>query len=102
MSNPHSLHLVALRSLLICLSLAGVVLASGCSRSEAQGGPPMGPPVSVAPTVQRMSQAIDEFTGRLEATETVDVRSRVGGTLEAVLNEVPRLESNYTFKQVIP
>ena len=25
-----------------------------------------------------------------------------GGTLEAVLNEVPRLESNHTFKQVIP
>ena len=80
MSNPHSFF----RSLLICFSLAGVVLCTGCSRSGAQGGPSMVPPVSVAPTVQRMSQAVDEFAGRLEATETVDVRSRVSGTLEAV------------------
>jgi RND family efflux transporter MFP subunit len=57
---------------------------SGCGRADAQGGPPMAPPVSVAPAVQRPIQAQDEFTGRLEATETVDIRPRVGGTLEAV------------------
>jgi RND family efflux transporter MFP subunit len=57
---------------------------SGCGQADAQGGPPMAPPVSVAPTVQRLVQTHDEFTGRLEATETVDIRPRVGGTLEAV------------------
>jgi multidrug efflux system membrane fusion protein len=68
------------------LAVLGIVLLlPGCGRSEAQGGgPPMGPPVSVAPAVERSVQASDEFTGRLEATETVDVRPRVGGTLEAV------------------
>src|SRR5262249_31378957 len=45
------------------------------------GGPP---PVSVAPAVQREVQEFDEFTARLEAPDTVDVRARVAGTVEAV------------------
>lgn len=54
----------------------------GCGPTQAQGGPPMAPPVSVAPAVQRTVALVDEFTGRLEATATVDIRARVGGTLE--------------------
>lgn len=84
MSSPHPLRLDALRLVLSGFLLAGALLLTGCSRSEAQGGPPMAPPVSVAPAVQRTLQATDEFTGRLEATETVDIRPRVSGTLEAV------------------
>ncbi len=90
MSSPHPSHFSALlhrhvlRTTLGFMSLLGVGLLPGCSRSEAQGGPPMAPPVSVAPAVQRMLQTSDEFTGRLEASETVDIRPRVGGTLEAV------------------
>ncbi len=48
------------------------------------GGAPGAPPVSVAPAVQRQVQDSEEFSARLEATDTVDVRSRIGGTLEAV------------------
>ena len=45
------------------------------------GGPP---PVSVAPAVQREVQAFDEFTARLEAPDTVEIRARVSGTLDKV------------------
>jgi RND family efflux transporter MFP subunit len=55
-----------------------------CSPGGAQGpgGPGGPPPVSVAPVTQRTVQEFDEFSARLEATDTVDVRSRVAGTLE--------------------
>ncbi|XVJ68450.1 MAG: efflux RND transporter periplasmic adaptor subunit [Rhizobacter sp.] len=81
-SQPVSFHFKATWPVAAMLVLSAVL--SGCGRADAQGGPPMAPPVSVAPTVQRPVQAHDEFTGRLEATETVDIRPRVGGTLEAV------------------
>lgn len=47
----------------------------------ATGGPP---PVSVAPATQRQLQDFEEFTARLEAPDTVEVRARVAGTVEAV------------------
>lgn len=56
----------------------------GCGPSQAQGKPAMAPPVSVAPAVERTVPLTDEFSGLIEATETVDIRARVGGTLEAV------------------
>jgi len=40
--------------------------------------------VSVAPVAQRQVQEFDDFTGRLEAPESVDVRSRVMGYIKAV------------------
>lgn len=79
---PYPSQLKTLWPLAALLTLSTVL--SGCGQADAQGGPPMAPPVSVAPTVQRAVQTQDEFTGRLEATETVDIRPRVGGTLEAV------------------
>lgn len=62
------------------------LLLGGCGRSDSAqaAGPPPAPAVSVAPAVERQIQEFDEFTGRLEATETVDVRPRVGGTIERV------------------
>jgi RND family efflux transporter MFP subunit len=69
---------------------AGVaVFVAACSGGGAggpggPGGAPGAPPVSVAPAVQRQVQDSEEFSARLEATETVEVRARVGGTLEAV------------------
>jgi RND family efflux transporter MFP subunit len=68
-----------------CSAVAAPLLVfSGCDSSAAQGKAPMAPPVSVAAAVQRQVQTQDEFSGRLEATETVDIRSRVAGTLNAV------------------
>ncbi|MGL4577023.1 MAG: efflux RND transporter periplasmic adaptor subunit [Burkholderiaceae bacterium] len=66
------------------VSLVTLVAACGQGGAQGQGGPGGPPPVSVAPVAQRVVQEFDEFTARLEATETVDVRSRVSGTLERV------------------
>jgi RND family efflux transporter MFP subunit len=56
----------------------------GCGRSEAQNGPGGPPPVSVAPATQRNVQNNEEFSARIEAQETVALRSRVAGTVERV------------------
>jgi RND family efflux transporter MFP subunit len=67
------------------LLLAAAALTSGCGPSIAQGGGPGGPPpVSVAPAVQRALQTSEDFSARIEAQETVELRSRVAGTLERV------------------
>lgn len=61
-----------------------VTLLAGCgerAQDHAGGGPPT---VSVAPAALRQVQEFDEFTARLEAPDTVEVRSRVPGTLVKV------------------
>ncbi len=77
--------LASSRSLKLTLVLGALVLA-GCGKKEeggehGGGGPPA---VSVAPAVKRDVQEFDEFTARLEAPDTVDIRSRVAGTLVQV------------------
>ena len=64
---------------------------SGCQRDESQqkggapkGGPPPAPAVSVAEVIEREIAEWDEFTGRLEAVESVEVRPRVDGQIERV------------------
>ena len=55
----------------------------GCSpRSEAQAPP--APAVTVATPLVRTVQDWDEFTGRFEATQSVEVRARVGGYISGV------------------
>lgn len=64
---------------------AAALAASGCGqRADAQGGRPPAAPVSVAPAVQRSVVDSEEFSGRLEAAEFVELRPRVGGTLAQV------------------
>ena len=45
---------------------------------------PQATPVSVATVVQSEVATWDEFSGRLEAVERVDIRSRVAGTIQSV------------------
>ncbi|MBU1384214.1 MAG: efflux RND transporter periplasmic adaptor subunit [Alphaproteobacteria bacterium] len=55
----------------------------GCSsKSEAQAPP--APAVTVAVPLVQAVQDWDEFTGRFEATQSVEVRARVGGYISAV------------------
>ena len=67
-------------------ALAGTLAAlQGCTDpAEAQGGPPAAPPVSVAPAVQKQVTDSEEFSGRLEPSEYVELRARVGGTIDKV------------------
>ena len=56
----------------------------GCSqKSEAQGPPPAAPVTVAVPLAERVVDW-DDFTGRFEATSSVEVRARVGGFIQAV------------------
>ena len=59
-------------------------LAAGCARPAAQQAPPADPQVTVAAVVARDVTEWDEFTGRLEAVNTVAIRPRVSGYVSAV------------------
>src|SRR5258708_33154789 len=66
---------------------AGVMVLSawlaGCT-GAAQSKPQGPPQVSVAEVACRQFTETDEFTGRLEAVNTVEVRPRVSGYLQSV------------------
>ncbi|WP_282009712.1 efflux RND transporter periplasmic adaptor subunit [Brevundimonas aveniformis] len=67
--------------------LAAVALISaamvGCSQSAEQAAPPP-PPVTVSTPLAGEVVDWDEFPGRFEAVQTVEVRARVGGYIQAV------------------
>src|SRR5438045_9296707 len=54
---------------------------AGCRKPVSAAGPPA-PAVTVARPVQREVIEWDEYTGRLEAVETVEVRARVSGFID--------------------
>ena len=67
--------------------LLGLLILSLASCHPPEDAPPpaMPPPgVSVAPPVSQEVQEWDEFTGRIDALETVEIRPRVSGNLDAV------------------
>src|SRR5277367_5790148 len=70
---------LAMQSAVIC---AGLVLA-GCGKS---GGPQAPPPpqVGVATVLQKTVKDWDEFTGKLQAVESVEIRPRVSGYIDKV------------------
>src|SRR5947208_598553 len=65
--------------MLFALALAG---CDGKAQSQAAAPPP--PPVTVAQPVKRTVTDWDEFTGRFEAIQEVQVRARVGGFVTGV------------------
>jgi membrane fusion protein, multidrug efflux system len=85
MNPPY--HRPVLRGLVLLMT---VVCMTGCDRSAgntpAAAAPPP-PAVTVAQPVQQEVVEWDEYTGRLDAKETVNIRSRVNGYLDKVLFE---------------
>lgn len=69
-------------ALAAALLLPLVAAPAGAQGPPGANAPP--PPVSVAKPVVRDVVEYDEFTGRFDATDSVDVRARVGGYLENV------------------
>jgi multidrug efflux system membrane fusion protein len=63
---------------------AFAVLLAACSKTSAQQAPPPPPQVTVAPVIARAVTEWDDFTGRLQAVDAVDVRPRVSGYVSAV------------------
>ena len=63
---------------------AVAVSASACVQTAAQPAPPALPTVTVSAAVARQVTEWDEFTGRLEAVNTVEIRPRVSGYVSRV------------------
>jgi len=66
------------------LGLLVAVTLSGCGEKPQQQAAPPAPPVTVAQPTKRTVTDWDEFTGRFEAVEEVQVRARVGGFVTSV------------------
>jgi multidrug efflux system membrane fusion protein len=68
---------------LIGVGVISIVLsAGGCKKSSA---PEQGPlPVNVVTVIEKEVNEWDEFTGRLEAVESVDIRPRVSGYITEI------------------
>lgn len=76
-------HLLPTRTAAV-LALALALAACGKGEAEA-GGPQMPPPaVNVAQVVEQPVREWDEFTGRIEAVDSVEIRPRVTGYLDAI------------------
>ena len=73
----------------ILLVVAGgaVLAVTHDGEAPAEAGAPPPPTVSVAKVVEREFQPWDEFTGRISAVETVELRPRVSGYIERVAYE---------------
>jgi RND family efflux transporter MFP subunit len=65
------------------LALALFVAGCGASAQQSTGAPPP-PQVSVAPVVFKSLRQWDEFTGRLEPVDSIQIRPRVGGYIDAI------------------
>ncbi len=63
--------------------VTGLLLA-GCARSEAAPLQRPPPEVTVAPVVEKELAGAEEFTGRLEAVDSVEIRPRVSGHIDSV------------------
>ncbi len=63
---------------LIAFSLV-IATLSACARNEAAESPPAPPAVQAAKVISKPITEFDEFTGRFEAVERVEIRPRVSG-----------------------
>ncbi len=72
------------RVLIITPLLLAILTACSESPSQTQGTPPPPPQVTVAQPTSRMIAAQDEYVGRFVAVDSVEVRARVSGHLEAI------------------
>lgn len=74
----------------VIAAIGGVIIIAGKAlwdKGNAIGGPPASAPPPSVPVAEVLSRPLTpttEFTGFLAAPETVELRSRVGGILEAV------------------
>jgi multidrug efflux system membrane fusion protein len=68
---------------IICICIYAQLILAGCGKSGRPQGPPP-PQVSVAQVLEKRVKDWDEFTGRLQAVETVEIRPRVSGYIDKV------------------
>ncbi len=73
--------MMKLKTVLLCIA---AVTVSACDQKPQQQAAPPPPPVTVAQPIQKTVTEWDEYTGRFDAVDFVEVRARISG----VLNEV--------------
>lgn len=69
-------------ALKLSIPLAALILAA-CARNEAAEAPAAPPPVQASKVILKSVTEFDEFTGRFEAVDRVEVRPRVSGYVTA-------------------
>jgi membrane fusion protein, multidrug efflux system len=74
----------ALRHLRYPLAALALAVLAACDRAPTAAAAPGAPKVTVAQVLEQPITEWDEFTGRLEAPETVEVRPRVSGQIDLV------------------
>jgi multidrug efflux system membrane fusion protein len=87
---------------LISAISAGVIAVAGGADGEPSAAP-LPPEVTVSEVLVREVHEWDEFTGRLESSETVEVRPRVSGYIESVhFDEGARIAKGDLLFQIDP
>ncbi|GGC00850.1 MexE family multidrug efflux RND transporter periplasmic adaptor subunit [Oxalicibacterium flavum] len=94
MKNPIQSHTVSRRfsrsaiaiavGALLIVGAAGYSLSGHAEKPDAASAAPPATPVTVAGVLERSIIEWDDFSGRVESVERVDIRPRVSGTIEAV------------------
>jgi multidrug efflux system membrane fusion protein len=74
----------SLKHLRFPLAILAVVVMSACGKTPEQAAAMPAAAVSVAKVLEQPVNEWDEFTGRLEAPETVQIRPRVSGQIDQV------------------
>ena len=74
----------SLKHLRFPLAILAVVVMSACGKTPEQAAAMPAAKVSVAKVLEQPVNEWDEFTGRLEAPETVQIRPRVSGQIDQV------------------
>jgi multidrug efflux system membrane fusion protein len=83
-SIPRRRIATAVAAALTVTVVSAALLTYGRSQAAAAPAAPQATPVMVASVVESQVSTWDEFSGRLEAVERVDVRSRVAGAVQSI------------------
>jgi RND family efflux transporter MFP subunit len=68
----------------VAVLLAFAALVASCGNGQQQAGAPPPPTVTVAKPIKRTLSDFDDYVGRFTAVDSVEVRARVSGYLDAV------------------
>jgi multidrug efflux system membrane fusion protein len=69
---------------LYAVLFVSMLLTTACAPAQSQPAPPPAAKVEVAPVVFKSLPQWDEFTGQMQAIDSVNVHARVGGFIDAV------------------
>jgi RND family efflux transporter MFP subunit len=70
---------------MVSFAACALLLLGGCGKSGGGAQSAPAPQVSVAQVLEKRVKDWDEFTGRLQAVETVEIRPRVSGYIDKVV-----------------